>query len=141
MLLCCVHVFDNCDSSHLLAPEMPAHVCIPFFLPQPPSSSQLLHDQQTFSKARADALSRVGSRSSAADFISQLLLWARPAAWFPQPLLAALLQLAGGDLDGEQGDLVRGAFQLAQRLSKVGLARCSNCDFRYYCFERYAEAD
>ncbi|WIA29168.1 hypothetical protein OEZ86_011679 [Tetradesmus obliquus] len=73
---------------------------------------------QAFSKARTDALSRVGSRSTAADFISQLLLWARPAAWFPPPLLAALLQLAGGDLEGEQADLVRGAFQLAQRLSK-----------------------
>jgi hypothetical protein len=80
--------------------------------------------QQAFSKARADALSRVGSRSAAADFISQLLLWARPAAWFPQPLLAALLQLAGGDLEGEQADLVRGAFQLAQRLSKVSVAAC-----------------
>lgn len=74
---------------------------------------------QAVTKARADALSRVGSRSSSAEFMSQLLLWARPAAWLPQQLLVAMLELAAEAPDGEQGALVRGAYQLLQRLSKV----------------------
>jgi hypothetical protein len=77
---------------------------------------------QGFARNRADALSRVGSKSAVAELISQLLLWARASSWLPQPLLACILELAAGDPDGERAELVLGAFQFLQQLSKVKTA-------------------
>eukprot|EP00879_Flechtneria_rotunda_P015681 GHRR01016403.1.p1 GENE.GHRR01016403.1~~GHRR01016403.1.p1 ORF type:complete len:1542 (+),score=797.44 GHRR01016403.1:616-5241(+) len=72
---------------------------------------------QAASAACADAISRVGSRSPAGELVGQLLLWARPALWLPPPLLSALLDLAAQDPDGQQGELVVGAYQLLHRMS------------------------
>lgn len=74
---------------------------------------------QAYTKARGDALARVGSRSPAAEAVSQLLLWGHPAAWLPTPIMAALLQLAAESPDGEQGELVLGAYQLLSSVTKV----------------------
>jgi hypothetical protein len=75
---------------------------------------------QAYTKARGDALARVGSRSPAAEAVGQLLLWGHPAAWLPTPIMAALLQLAAEIPDGEQAELVLGAYQLLSSVTKVG---------------------
>lgn len=76
---------------------------------------------QAYSKARADALARVGSRSPAAEAVGQLLLWGHPAAWLPTPIMGALLELVAQDPEGEDAELVQGAYQLLLNVSKVGL--------------------
>jgi hypothetical protein len=75
---------------------------------------------QAYSKARADALARVGSRSPAAEAVGQLLLWGHPAAWLPTPIMSALLELVAQDPEGEDAELVQGAYQLVLNVSKVG---------------------
>ncbi|KAF6266620.1 hypothetical protein COO60DRAFT_1697167 [Scenedesmus sp. NREL 46B-D3] len=50
--------------------------------------------------------------------LQQALTPGASAQAFSKARADALSRLAGGDLEGEQADLVRGAFQLAQRLSK-----------------------
>lgn len=74
---------------------------------------------QAFAKARSEALARVGSRSLAADFITQLLLWAGSAAWLPAPVLSAVLDLVADDPNDGQGELVTAAFDMLQKLAKV----------------------
>lgn len=80
----------------------------------------LLPVLQAHNKAKADALARVGSRSPAAEAVTQLLLYGRPAAWLPNPVVAALLQLVAQDPRGEDAELVQGAYQLLLAFSKVG---------------------
>lgn len=79
---------------------------------------------QAYTKARGDALARVGSRSPAAEAVGQLLLWGHPAAWLPTPIMAALLQLAAEVPDGDQAELVLGAYQLLASVTKVGVGLC-----------------
>lgn len=74
---------------------------------------------QVYAKARADALARVGSRSPAAEAVGQLLLWGHPAAWLPTPVVSALLELVVGDPEGEQAELVQGAYQMLLAVGKV----------------------
>lgn len=52
--------------------------------------------------------------------MTQLLLYGRPAAWLPNPVVAALLQLVAQDPGGEDAELVQGAYQLLLAFSKVG---------------------
>jgi hypothetical protein len=83
---------------------------------------------QAYVKARADALARVGSRSPAAEAVSQLLLWGHPAAWLPTPIMGALLELVCCEPEGDQAELVQGAYQLLSAVSKVrGWGWCCDC--------------
>lgn len=85
---------------------------------------------QAYVKTRADALARVGSRSPAAEAVNQLLLWGRPAAWLPTPIMASLLQLVSGDPTGDDAELVQGAYQMLLDISKVDcyMTHCSRSD-------------
>lgn len=64
-------------------------------------------------------MARVGSRSPAAEAVSQLLLWGHPAAWLPTPIMGALLELVCCEPEGDQAELVQGAYQLLSAVTKV----------------------
>lgn len=53
------------------------------------------------------------------------MLWGRPAAWLPPPVLRALLELVEGDPQGEQAELVSGAYELLVALGKVSYVQAT----------------
>ncbi|KAF8072944.1 ATXR2 [Scenedesmus sp. PABB004] len=64
-----------------------------------------VRDNHAFASLQA-ALAPDSAAEPAAEAAGQLLLWGRPAAWLPGPVLRELLALASGEPDGEQGELV-----------------------------------